>query len=576
MKQIKLITLLVALTALLFSCSDNEDKPTIKNITIAAAKTSVEEKSDKIALTVKTDLGDDITSECKFYSNDAPMANNLFNPETPGTYKIKATYQKFTSNEITITVVAKEVPIKSITLSADETATSPNKKITFTVKGDNGKDVTAESKIYINDSEISKNEYTPTKDGTYNVKATYKDLTSNVVTITVKSEMSGIILSASAARVDPDEEITFTVKGDNGKNVTDEAKIFVDGKEISGNTFATDVEKTYTAKATYKDFTSKEITFKVKDPIFSMSLSADQTLVSLNQKVTFKAISNMGDNIIEKTTLHVDGKPIKEHYFTSSVKGKFKIKAVYKKVESNEVEITVDDIVFYQMFPVVEDYTGTWCGWCPRVAYAIEQLEKKTDKAIPIAIHSGDVMETKHAKVLIKYFGVGGFPTAIINRGGRWKAPEPDNLNQIIKLTNENALLGVALTSKVEGDKINVTVKVKTSQDFTGAKLVVFLLESGIKAKQNNNTSYYKKGTIDFTHNHVLREAFTDPKGDDISDAEMKKGNVYTKDLSISIPGNVDNIDETNIVAFVVGADKKVLNARKVKTGESADDFVTK
>ncbi len=317
--------------------------------------------------------------------------------------------------------------------------------------------------------------------------------------------------------------------------------------------------------------------------IKSITLSTNNnTTVPINKKVTFRVISNLGDNIIEKTTLYINNTPIKEHFFIPTKLGKFKVKAVYEEIESNEIEINVEDIVFYQMFPIVEDYTGTWCGYCTRVAYAISLLEKKTDKAIPIAIHCSfgryEPMATKYSDVLTKYFNVTGFPTALINRGSRWIYPEPNNLDQITNLSYRNGLLAVALTSKVEDNKINVTVKVKTSQDFTNTKLVVFLLENGIKASQVNYTNYYGgKGEIkDFIHNHVLREAFTDPKGDDIPDIKMKKGNVYIKNISISIPENVNNINNTDIVAFVVGADKKVLNARKVKTGKNADGFVIK
>ncbi len=316
---------------------------------------------------------------------------------------------------------------------------------------------------------------------------------------------------------------------------------------------------------------------KDKEEVNRIIISTDNTTVSINKKVTFKVVSNLGDNIIEDTKLYVNGAPINGHFFFASQLGKFKIKAIYREIESNEIEISVEDITFYQTFPIIEDYTGTWCGYCPRVTYAIKKLEEKTNKALPITIHASDIMETKHTPVLMNYFNVKSFPSALINREVRWKVPEPNNLRQIINLTKRNALLGIALTSKVEGNKINVIVKVKTSKDFTNTKLVVLLLENGIKQTQENYTNYYDEiPLIDFIHNHVLREAFTDPKGDDIPNNKMTKGNVYTKDLSISIPENVDNIDETDIVAFVVDANKEVLNARKVKTGKNANDFITK
>lgn len=43
---------------------------------------------------------------------------------------------------------------------------------------------------------------------------------------------------------------------------------------------------------------------------------------------------------------------------------------------------------------VVEEYTGTWCGNCPRGIVGLQRLtEDFGDRVIPIAVHSGDVME---------------------------------------------------------------------------------------------------------------------------------------------------------------------------------------
>ena len=39
---------------------------------------------------------------------------------------------------------------------------------------------------------------------------------------------------------------------------------------------------------------------------------------------------------------------------------------------------------------LIEDYTGTWCGNCARVAYAVEQVKSQTDKAVTVAIHDGN------------------------------------------------------------------------------------------------------------------------------------------------------------------------------------------
>ena len=63
--------------------------------------------------------------------------------------------------------------------------------------------------------------------------------------------------------------------------------------------------------------------------------------------------------------------------------------------------------------PLVEEYTGLWCGWCPRGYVALETMkERKGDRFIAVAYHNGDPMA-----VISKTPNTpGGYPAAYINR----------------------------------------------------------------------------------------------------------------------------------------------------------------
>jgi hypothetical protein len=59
--------------------------------------------------------------------------------------------------------------------------------------------------------------------------------------------------------------------------------------------------------------------------------------------------------------------------------------------------IKVDDNVdaapitgLFQKQVLIEDYTGTWCGNCARVAYAIERTKEASDRVVSVAIHHGN------------------------------------------------------------------------------------------------------------------------------------------------------------------------------------------
>lgn len=63
--------------------------------------------------------------------------------------------------------------------------------------------------------------------------------------------------------------------------------------------------------------------------------------------------------------------------------------------------------------PLVEEYTGLWCGWCPRGYVALETMKETIgDLFIAVAYHNGDPM------AVIRNYpnSVPGFPYAFINR----------------------------------------------------------------------------------------------------------------------------------------------------------------
>lgn len=75
----------------------------------------------------------------------------------------------------------------TLTLTSSRTSTSMIEKavFVFTVTNNKGEDVTASTKLYINDKELSSSEFTPTEAGEYTVIAKTTELTSNTVSISV-------------------------------------------------------------------------------------------------------------------------------------------------------------------------------------------------------------------------------------------------------------------------------------------------------------------------------------------------------------------------------------------------------
>lgn len=65
---------------------------------------------------------------------------------------------------------------------------------------------------------------------------------------------------------------------------------------------------------------------------------------------------------------------------------------------------------------VMEEFTGTWCGWCPRGMVAMEQLNKDFgNRFIGIAVHNNDPMAIREYSYIVES-SVSSFPHGIIDR----------------------------------------------------------------------------------------------------------------------------------------------------------------
>ena len=221
---------------------------------------------------------------------------------------------------------------------------------------------------------------------------------------------------------------------------------------------------------------------------------------------------------------------------------------------------------------LIEDYTGTWCGNCTRVAYAIDQVFEESDKAVSIAIHNGNdpyhFAGFQPLKDLISPNNALELPQSRLNRTTVWTFPEPSNIQQAINLTSNNCGLGLAMTTAVNNGNINVDVKVKFAQNYTNLKLVVYVLENNLTYMQRNYTTYY--GAVNpvpnYIHNHVLRAPLTDLLGNPMTQTTI--GQTVTKSFSVPVPANISNAANISFVAFVVDANNYALNARAADANE--------
>lgn len=129
------------------------------------------------------------------------------------------------------------------------------------------------------------------------------------------------------------------------------------------------------------------------------------------------------------TALRVMGQGTLNIYMPSCARpGSFSPRVTITKVNGSDNFITNED-AYTDGFQIVlaenatkrvveEEFTGTWCGWCPRGMVGLEMAEKQFgDRFVGIAVHNSDIMDVASS---IGYSPVmqhvAGFPSCFLDR----------------------------------------------------------------------------------------------------------------------------------------------------------------
>lgn len=323
---------------------------------------------------------------------------------------------------------------------------------------------------------------------------------------------------------------------------------------------------------------SKEYT--ILESIDGLILSSNETTRILNQTTTLKLIKNNGEEVTSQTTFYVNGEALTSNTFTKSEVGVYLVEAKFNGISAeNSVEVTYHDgsLIAFKSNVMVEDYTGVWCGNCPRVTVALEQASQQLgtndDQLIKVAIHRSssnpsDASYDPYNFDATSFEPNGGYPKAFINRTTRWTPLEYNNLGMVVTQTQINKRLGLKLKTETQNGVVKLTVDGLFSDNFNQLGLVVYQLESGFIYHQINYTTFYNDEDIiqNFQHDHVLKYILTNPNGNPILNSTT--GNEFSEEYNISL-STITNTENVEFVAFIVNSNGEVLNARSIKINET-------
>ena len=378
------------------------------------------------------------------------------------------------------------------------------------------------------------------------------------------------------------ENITLTATDGDGNNVTSEAVFYVNNTAISGNVYTSATAGTFVIKATYEGATSQNlnVTFNVAPvPLTSISVTSNPTSIDAGGVLNFVCLGNNGSSVTATSTFYVNGTAITGSSFTTTTAGTLDIFATHvnslgETLTSPTIQVVVNNVINFNKRVLIEDFTGTWCQFCPRVSYAIELVHAQTSDVVVTAIHRGsDPYNFTGATALENQIGLSGYPTAMLNRNTEWNYPETStaSVSQAVNLTSGvNPKLGVAMETTTSGNTSTVNVKVKFGKNFSNLKLVVYALEDNLIYNQTNSTSYYGGANpiVGFEHDHMLRAVLSSSILGETITGSTNLNDEFSKSFTYNIPANV-NASNVRFVAFVIDSSNKALNSREAGPNET-------
>ena len=316
--------------------------------------------------------------------------------------------------------------------------------------------------------------------------------------------------------------------------------------------------------------------YEVVEPEIVTGLSIHSSYLR-NQQVTFEVFDSEGNNITMDSNFIVDGTSIVGNQISYPEIGTHEVFAEYS-IESTlyNSDTKTFNIVVPKTRVVLEDYTGTWCGYCPNVSHAIDEVRMITDDISVVAIHYGDEMTISTGIDLINEFNISGYPTARINRTTDW--PYPYNSSQIESLIEADNSIAISIDSNTNWPLLQVQLRVVSEQDLSGHKIIAYLVEDNLIYDQTNyynfdqNSYFYGMGNpiVDFIHNDVLRHSFTDAIGNPMENPTMAlTDNFFNYSFEIDSEFSPENL---GIVVMVVNQNNTAINSQ-FSTINSFQDF---
>lgn len=254
--------------------------------------------------------------------------------------------------------------------------------------------------------------------------------------------------------------------------------------------------------------------------------------------------------------------------------------------EANYIIVNIDcSEICYSQAVVVEEFTGTWCGWCPRGIVGMKYMEENYgDKGfIGIAVHYADDMTAEsYVPLALKYYSSPGFPSALANRGEVFDPSVESLLQHYNDITPLWAPAAIEVTANYNEEENTLTATATTEYSFSTTespyKVAFVITENKVGPYfQDNNFTGGELGQILEGWSDKPFNVLTlyDEVARDIKDLYGIEGSVpslitaqnpyiYTTELPLE---NITDINNCRVIALIIDNDGKIVNGAKTSIG---------
>ena len=205
---------------------------------------------------------------------------------------------------------------------------------------------------------------------------------------------------------------------------------------------------------------------------------------------------------------------------------------------------------------LLEEYTGFWCGWCPRGYVGLEQLAVQyPDEYILASYHNGDELEIMSSSSFPSQ--VNGFPAAWMDRAvslDAYYGTGDKDFGIADDLAQRNKLFGQAdltLTPKLsdDGSSVGITTNVTFPYTLEGGNFTVeyLLLADGLTDPSWGQSNYYAGGNAG---NPEYMDAFTQTTDETVYGLPFNDVVVLTSELLYGSGNNITDAEADTPVSL--------------------------